>query len=866
MDHNDDFGIEHGQLDLDFMGDADIHDDDLSDEDIDVDELERRMWRDRLKLRRVKERQRAKESSVDKPKQQKQSLDQARRKKMSRAHDGILKYMLKMMEVCKAQGFVYGIIPEKGKPVGGSSDNLRAWWKDKVRFDRNGPAAIAKYQSEHNLSGKPDVPENKGPTPHTLQELQDTTLGSLLSALMQHCDPPQRRFPLEKGVPPPWWPSSEEDWWSHIGLPKGQGPPPYKKPHDLKKAWKVGVLTAVIKHMSPDIGKIRKLVRQSKCLQVLLARLSCPVLAVQHDSQAVLWLVLLALLWQVWAGSHALSILSSPADKMTARRLTGFSSLLQDKMTARESATWLAVLSQEETLIRKDMPSQEDTADGDLSGQGLPQQPNNGSDDMDTSSGGKGHTGDAAAAAAAAAGDDDDAEEDEYDPYGGMKPPQSHGLLESKKSNLTEERGMSMGRDAEQQQQQQQQGARGMEDRLEEGLQAKLVNGDAAETYQSWAGMGMGMGAAPSTPSTMVTAEKVPEHRIYMCPYERCPRHEWRNAFAERNLRNLHQANCLYKPDQQQLQQQQQQQQQHAASSMYGMGAMAIPHAHAHAHGHQHQHQHQHAHAYSSSMPSSLPGMRGNMQEAMREAIQQQQQQQGKIMAPYSHMGGGSMMLSHSGVGVGPPMVRSNTLPSDGDAYTSVAPAIGIPAQNQNLLHSSMHELFAGLYNAGGQAVQPEASVPATNNTMTMLSPMSEMLHSEAHSQRKTASSHLEGRAAQSEGGHLPTDNSALRGARQTGPDGDFGADLLFPPESVVGDLPLMATRPAAEGIGGAVGGDMAWNGGYQAQSTSEEANSEEFSSYMVPFEVAPMASEQSLGNTSLDTFMDEDLIWYFGA
>ena len=29
--------------------------------------------------------------------------DQARRKKMSRAHDGILKYMLKMMEVCKAQ-------------------------------------------------------------------------------------------------------------------------------------------------------------------------------------------------------------------------------------------------------------------------------------------------------------------------------------------------------------------------------------------------------------------------------------------------------------------------------------------------------------------------------------------------------------------------------------------------------------------------------------------------------------------------------------------------------------------------------------------------------------------------------------------
>ncbi|EFJ05124.1 hypothetical protein SELMODRAFT_449238 [Selaginella moellendorffii] len=129
------------------------------------------------------------------------------------------------------------------------------------------------------------------PTPHTLQELQDTTLGSLLSALMQHCDPPQRRYPLEKGVAPPWWPSGDEEWWPELGLPNGQGPPPYKKPHDLKKVWKVGVVTAVIRHMSPDIGKIRKLVRQSKCLQ--------------------------------------------------------------DKMTAKESATWISVLNQEEALARQ---------------------------------------------------------------------------------------------------------------------------------------------------------------------------------------------------------------------------------------------------------------------------------------------------------------------------------------------------------------------------------------------------------------------------------------------------------------------------------------------------------------------------------
>ncbi|KAK7851606.1 protein ethylene insensitive 3 [Quercus suber] len=104
--------------------------DDYSDEEMDVDELERRMWRDRMLLRRLKEQNKGKEGA-DSAKQR-QSQEQARRKKMSRSQDAILKYMLKMMEVCKAQGFVYGIIPEKGKPVSGASDNLRAWWKEKV--------------------------------------------------------------------------------------------------------------------------------------------------------------------------------------------------------------------------------------------------------------------------------------------------------------------------------------------------------------------------------------------------------------------------------------------------------------------------------------------------------------------------------------------------------------------------------------------------------------------------------------------------------------------------------------------------------------------------------------------------------------
>ncbi|MQL77794.1 hypothetical protein Taro_010212 [Colocasia esculenta] len=130
-----------------------IPEDDDSEEDIDVDELERRMWRDRLRLKRLKEQQQNKSKEQGDAVKQRQSQEQARRKKMSRAQDGILKYMLKMMEVCKAQGFVYGIIPEKGKPVSGASDNLRAWWKEKVRFDRNGPAAIAKYQADNAIPG-----------------------------------------------------------------------------------------------------------------------------------------------------------------------------------------------------------------------------------------------------------------------------------------------------------------------------------------------------------------------------------------------------------------------------------------------------------------------------------------------------------------------------------------------------------------------------------------------------------------------------------------------------------------------------------------------------------------------------------------
>lgn len=118
--------------------------------------------------------------------------------------------MLKLMEVCQARGFVYGIIPEKGKPVSGSSDNLRAWWEENIKFDKNGPAAIGKYEADCLAIGEADSDHN-GNSQSILHDLQDATLGSLLSALMQHRDPPQRKYPLEKGIPPPWWPTGNRD-------------------------------------------------------------------------------------------------------------------------------------------------------------------------------------------------------------------------------------------------------------------------------------------------------------------------------------------------------------------------------------------------------------------------------------------------------------------------------------------------------------------------------------------------------------------------------------------------------------------------------------------------------------------------------
>lgn len=109
-------------------------DDEEEEEVVTLEELETRMWRDRMMLRKLKEEKREKEKG--------ETVEMMKKKTLIRAQDTVLKNMVKMMKICGVRGFVYGIIPEKGKPVSGASDNLRGWWKDRVKFDHNGPAAM----------------------------------------------------------------------------------------------------------------------------------------------------------------------------------------------------------------------------------------------------------------------------------------------------------------------------------------------------------------------------------------------------------------------------------------------------------------------------------------------------------------------------------------------------------------------------------------------------------------------------------------------------------------------------------------------------------------------------------------------------
>lgn len=171
--------------------------DEDEDEEISYEDLKKRMWKDPMYMQKLKQKCEIEELELS------TREEASRRKKMSRAQTSILKYMVKIMEACNAQGFVYGIVPKEGKAVIGSSESLRKWWKEQIRFNHYAPVAIAKYKPAFELHRELNQ-SSPSSFVHLLHELEDNTLGSLVSAIMQHCVPPQKRFPIERGLSPPW--------------------------------------------------------------------------------------------------------------------------------------------------------------------------------------------------------------------------------------------------------------------------------------------------------------------------------------------------------------------------------------------------------------------------------------------------------------------------------------------------------------------------------------------------------------------------------------------------------------------------------------------------------------------------------------
>ncbi|KAK8963253.1 ETHYLENE INSENSITIVE 3-like 2 protein [Platanthera guangdongensis] len=97
-----------------------------------------------------------------------------------------------------AQGYVFGIITESGKSIAGSSDTLRRGGSTGP-VSHSAPAAIDEFIQQH-------CEESGG----TLKELSDTMLGSLLSAMMPHCDPPRAGSRWREASHRPWWPQEKK--------------------------------------------------------------------------------------------------------------------------------------------------------------------------------------------------------------------------------------------------------------------------------------------------------------------------------------------------------------------------------------------------------------------------------------------------------------------------------------------------------------------------------------------------------------------------------------------------------------------------------------------------------------------------------
>ncbi|KAG8081142.1 hypothetical protein GUJ93_ZPchr0007g3699 [Zizania palustris] len=121
----------------------------------------------------------------------------------------------------------------------------------------------------------------------TLFRFQNSTLERMMTELMRECTPPLRAQDRKSGGPPSWWPTAAEPWWFsevvvHLRGRQMDTPVPFATPRRLKRAEKVAVLVAAVKHITPDFGRISAAANRSR-LTELEASLWGSALRVEHQ-------------------------------------------------------------------------------------------------------------------------------------------------------------------------------------------------------------------------------------------------------------------------------------------------------------------------------------------------------------------------------------------------------------------------------------------------------------------------------------------------------------------------------------------------------------------------------------------------------
>jgi hypothetical protein len=105
------------------------------------------------------------------------------------------------------------------------------------------------------------------PLAAVLDRFHSTTLSRMISMLMAVCKPPLRQHESRSGPPPRWWPTASEEWWAaevEAHLPHVPMPVPFVCCKILKKVHRVAVLVAIVKHLSPDFGRLDRAMRQCR--------------------------------------------------------------------------------------------------------------------------------------------------------------------------------------------------------------------------------------------------------------------------------------------------------------------------------------------------------------------------------------------------------------------------------------------------------------------------------------------------------------------------------------------------------------------------------------------------------------------------